>query len=294
MEFLKIGCLNLDKTRQRLRGGLLTSLTLVLLLTQSCASHSPENTDLKISKMAGLQADELRGGDFVLRVYYKFDNPGAPLHIYLEGDGRAWLSGTSVSRNPSPRNPVALHLAAREPGKNVMYIARPCQYVSFEKNPHCEYPYWTGKRFSTEVIDSVSAVINLGKEKARANKLEIVGFSGGGAVAVLVAARRSDVSGIRTVAGNLDHRAWTRHHKVDSLDGSLNAADVAEKVANIPQIHYIGSQDENMGRYVAESFLSKAGRIDCIKIKTVKGVTHSKGWEQAWSRLLTNALPDCS
>ena len=134
----------------------------------------------------------------------------------------------------------------------------------------------------------------MGKKKAQANKLEIIGFSGGGAVAVLVSAQRSDVYGIRTVAGNLDRKVWTRHHKVDPLNGSLNAADVAKKVANIPQIHYIGSQDENMGRYVAESFLSKAGRIDCIKIKTVKGVTHSKGWEQAWSRLLTNALPDCS
>jgi len=284
----------LDKTLHRLKGRLWMSLALILLLTQGCASHSPESIALKISKMAGLQADELRGGDFVLRVYYKFMNPGAPLHIYLEGDGRAWLSGTRISRNPSPGNPVALHLAAREPGKNVMYIARPCQYVSFAKNPHCEYPYWTHKRFSTEVIDSVSAVIDMGKKKAQANKLEIIGFSGGGAVAVLVSAQRSDVYGIRTVAGNLDHKVWTRHHKVDPLNGSLNAADVAKKVANIPQIHYIGSQDENMGRYVAESFLSKAGRIDCIKIKTVKGVTHSKGWEQAWSRLLTNALPDCS
>jgi hypothetical protein len=271
-----------------------TNLALVLLLTQSCASHSPESTALKISKMAGLRADELRGGDFSLRVYYKFMNPGAPLKIYLEGDGRAWLSGTRISHNPSPRNPVALQLAAREPGKNVMYIARPCQYVSFEKNPNCEYPYWTHKRFSTEVIDSVSAVIDLGKKKARANKLEIIGFSGGGAVAILVSALRSDVSGIRTVAGNLDHRAWTRNHKVDPLNGSLNAADVVNKVAHIPQIHYVGSQDENIGQYVAKSFLSKAGRTDCIKIQTVKGATHSKGWEQAWPRLIATVLPECS
>jgi hypothetical protein len=275
-----------------LKGRWCLSFALFLLVIQSCSSHTPESTALQISRMAGLQAGEFRGGDFVLRVYYRFEQPGAPLHIYLEGDGRAWLSGTRASRNPSPINPVGLHLAARDPGENILYIARPCQYISFEKNPKCKYPYWTHKRFAPEIIDSVSSVIDLGKKKAQANKLEINGFSGGGAVALLVAARRLDISGIRTVAGNLDHNAWTQHHKVDPLRGSLNAADVAKKVAHIPQIHYVGSQDENIGRNVAESFRFKAGRTNCIKIQTVAGVTHTQGWSQVWPKLI-NATPNC-
>ena len=271
----------------------LAILVLLALVIQSCVSHSPEATAIAISDRAMLHKAELRGGDFILRVYYRFDNPGAPLRIYLEGDGRAWLTKTRASSNPSPKNPVGLYLAAQEHKGNVMYIARPCQYVAFEKNPKCEYPYWTGKRFAPEVIDSVSAVIDIGKKKVGAGKLEIIGFSGGGAVAVLVAARRSDVSGIRTVAGNLDHKVWTQHHKVDPLRGSLNAADVAEKVAHFPQVHYVGSQDENMGRYVAENFRTKAGRDNCIKIQTVSGANHSKGWEQAWPDLISVAIPDC-
>ncbi len=270
------------------------SFVLLPLVTQGCASHSPEATAVEIAGKAQLRAAELKGGEFVLRVYYRFGRLGAPLHIYLEGDGRAWLSRTRASRNPSPKNPVGLLLAAREPGENVMYIARPCQYVSFEKNPQCEYPYWTRKRFAPEVIDSVSAVIDIGKKKAQANQLEITGFSGGGAVAILVSARRSDVRGIRTVAGNLDHKVWTQHHHVDSLSGSLNAADVAKKVANIPQVHYVGSRDENIGPAVAESFRSKAGRGGCIKIQTVTVATHSKGWEQAWPELIAIAIPNCS
>jgi hypothetical protein len=272
---------------------LLTNLALLALVTQSCVSHSPEATAVAISDRAQFQQAELRGGDFILRVYYRFDSPGAPLRIYLEGDGRAWLTKTRASRNPSPKNPIGLYLAAQEHVGNVMYIARPCQYVSFEKNLKCEYPYWTGKRFAPEVIDSVSAVIDSGKKKAGAGKLEIIGFSGGGAVALLVAARRSDVSGIRTVAGNLNHKVWAQHHKVDPLKGSLNAADVAEEVANIPQVHYVGSQDENIGRFVAESFRSKAGKDNCIKIEMVKGASHSKGWEQAWPDLISVAIPDC-
>ena len=263
------------------------------MATQGCAIHSPEATAVAISDKAQLSKAELKGGEFVLRVYYRFDSPGLPLHIYVEGDGRAWLTKTRASYNPSPRNPVSLTLAAQQHRGNVMYIARPCQYVSFEKNPKCGYPYWTDRRFAPEVIDSVSAAIDIGKKRASAEELEIIGYSGGGAVAVLVAARRSDVSGIRTVAGNLDHSVWTQHHKVDPLRGSLNAADVAEKVAHIPQIHYVGSKDDNIGHYVAESFRAKAGRDNCIKVEIVGGATHSNGWEQAWSGLINVAIPLC-
>lgn len=268
-------------------------IILLTLTIQGCAGHSPEATAVAISDRAQLHMAEIKGGEFILRVYYRFDSIGSPLHIYLEGDGRAWLSKSRASRNPSPKNPVGLTLAAQQHKGNVMYIARPCQYVSFEKNPKCEYPYWTSKRFASEVIDSVSAVIDIGRKRSGAEKLEIIGYSGGGAVAILVAARRSDVSGIRTVAGNLDHRVWTQHHKVDPLRGSLNAADVAEKVAHIPQVHYVGSQDENIGRYIAESFRTKAGRDNCIKINMVKVASHSKGWEQAWPGLFNVPIPDC-
>jgi hypothetical protein len=269
------------------------ALALLCLSLAGCAGHSPESTAKKISALGRLQAAEIKGKEFVLRVYYRFDRPGAPLRVYLEGDGKAWLTRTRASRNPSPKNPVALQLAARDMGRNVMYIARPCQYVAFSKNPKCEYPYWTHKRFAPEIIDSVSAVIDIGKKRSRAKQLELIGFSGGGAVAILTAARRSDVASIRTVAGNLDHRAWTRHHRIDPLNGSLNAADVAEKVADIPQTHYIGSRDEIIGSYVAESFHSKIHKKPCIKIQIISGATHTKGWEQVWTDLLHTPLPDC-
>lgn len=269
------------------------SLALLFLFFSGCASHSPESTAEKISKPGRLQSADIKGKEFVLRAYYRFDHPGTPLRIYLEGDGRAWLSRTQASRNPSPKNPVALQLAAQDVGKNVMYIARPCQYVSFSKNPQCKYPYWTHKRFAPEIIDSVSAVIDIGKERAKAKQLEIIGFSGGGAVAILIAAHRLDVNSIRTVAGNLDHKVWTKHHQIDPLNGSLNAADVAQEVEHIPQIHYVGQDDKIIGSYVAESFRSKTRRDTCINIQTIPGVTHNQGWEQIWSRLIRTPVPKC-
>jgi len=57
-----------------------------------------------------------------------------------------------------------------------------------------------GVRFAPEVINSFSRAIDTLKEKSGAKYVELVGYSGGGAIAVLVAAGRSDVVGVRTVA----------------------------------------------------------------------------------------------
>ena len=274
------------------QGFMQLGFVLLCLLSQGCASNTPQTIASDIADK-WFKSTELKGGEFILQVYYRFDQLGAPLSVYIEGDGKAWLNKNRASRNPSPRNPIGLKLAVRDPGKNVMYIARPCQYVSFEKNPQCDYTYWTNRRFAPEVIASVSAVIDLGKKKAKASKVNLIGYSGGGAVALLAAARRSDVTSIRTVAGNIDHRVWTKQHKVDSLNGSLNAADVADKVSAISQIHYVGERDKVIGRYVTESFIFKAGSENCIQLKMVSGATHTKGWETLWPKLIREKLPIC-
>jgi hypothetical protein len=43
------------------------------------------------------------------------------------------------------------------------------------------------------------------------------------------------------VAGNIDHRAITAHRKVTPMEGSLNPADVADRVRSIPQTHFVGA-----------------------------------------------------
>ena len=272
-----------------------TGFILLALTMLSCSAHHPGNIAFKIAKKSQLKASDVKGGKFVLRIYYRFDNPGGPLHIYLEGDGRSWLTRNRASYNPTPYEPIGLSLASRDEADNVMYIARPCQYVSFDKNPLCEFPYWTHKRFSPEIIKSVSAVIDRGKKMAKARELQITGFSGGGAVAILVSAQRRDVTGIRTVAGNLNHEVWTTHHNVDPLKGSLNPVDVAKKVSHIPQIHYVGMLDKIIERRVADSFKQKSGgkRAYCVQIKEIIGVGHNNGWENLWVRLNKIKLPDC-
>ena len=268
-------------------------LTLLSLTITSCSGKNLNSIAKNISKKSHLRAAEIKGGDFVLRVYYRFTKAGAPLHVYLEGDGRSWLTPARASYNPTPRDPVGLSLAAGDNSDNVLYIARPCQYVSFDKNPLCKYPYWTHKRFAPEVIKSVSAVIDRGLEMSQGREIEMIGFSGGGAVAILVSSQRKDVTGIRTVAGNLNHKLWTNQHKIDPLMGSLDPIDVAKKVSRIPQMHYVGMLDKIIDRRVADSFKSKSGPNACIIIKEIVGADHTNKWAELWDKLSKIKLPVC-
>jgi pimeloyl-ACP methyl ester carboxylesterase len=168
---------------------------------------------------------------------------------------------------------------------NVIYIARPCQFTPLEIDHKCDVSYWTDKRFSEEVVSSVNQAIS--KLVARdGGKINLIGYSGGANVAVLVAARRGDIASIRTIAGNLDHVELHKLNEVSQLRGSLNAIDEAKKVSNIPQIHYSGSDDEIVSPKIAEKFVKASGNPDCVKTEVVNGASHEDGWSEAWSSLL--------
>ena len=54
---------------------------------------------------------------FSLTAYERMHERFAPANIYIEGDGLAWLSKRQKSLNPTPMNPVALHLATQRQGR---------------------------------------------------------------------------------------------------------------------------------------------------------------------------------
>ncbi|MDA0231826.1 MAG: alpha/beta hydrolase [Proteobacteria bacterium] len=252
----------------------------------------------QLARGAGFSTQILRGDAFELQTFYRAGPSsaaasGPALRVYIEGDGFAWISRYRISPDPTPRNPVGLKLAAADHTSAVFYIARPCQFIGVGRNPNCTQKYWTSHRFAPEVIASTSAVIDQAKKIAGATVIELVGFSGGGAVAVLVAARRSDVASIRTVAGNLDHVTLHRRKEVPPLTGSLNAVDVAAQVAAIPQIHYVGAEDEIIGAYVAKSYRHRAGTSNCIAIQTISGASHTGGWDEIWPSLVASPLSGC-
>lgn len=206
------------------------------------------------------------------------------LHVYIEGDGFAWVTRYKPSRDPTPREPVALDLAVLD-SRNAAYLARPCQYV-MASEAECSVRYWTLDRFAPEVIDSMNEAVTQLKAKTGADRLVLVGYSGGGAVAALVAARRTDVIQLVTVAGNLDHRAWTRLHKASELTGSLNPPDSWRALVGIPQTHFIGQDDPVVPVEVYRSYRKVFPESADIRAEILPNVDHRCCWADMWPTLL--------
>lgn len=204
-----------------------------------------------------------------------------PLVVYIEGDGYAWATRTAPSRDPTPRDPVALRLAVRDGSARVLYLARPCQYVGGVNAPGCQTSYWTTQRFAPDLIDAMDQALDAAKSDSGASRLVLVGYSGGAATALLLAARRMDVAGLITVAGVLDHQAWTDLHGVTPLSGSLNPIDVVDAVIHLPQLHIAGSDDRVVPPALVSSFAARSGSVVVI----VPGMTHQGDWSSVWPEL---------
>ncbi|CAL60800.1 putative alpha/beta-Hydrolase [Herminiimonas arsenicoxydans] len=265
------------------------ALIAVSVALVACTSNDPalrRNHASKLALDAGWSRATLEAGKFSLIAFTSPDMAqNNILTIYIEGDGFAWIDASTPSFDPTPRNPIALRLAIRDPNKAVAYLARPCQYTYDSERNNCRTQYWTTDRFAPEVIEATNQAVNQLKTNSGAKKIRIIGYSGGAAVAALVAARRGDVMMLVTVAGNLDHRAWTKMHGVTPLSGSLNSADYAQALHSIPQQHYVGGRDTNIDVSITQSYVSNFP-APLPFVTVVPSYTHFCCWEDKWPELV--------
>ncbi|VFQ44488.1 alpha/beta hydrolase [Desulfoluna butyratoxydans] len=234
-------------------------------------------------RLAGLETCRIEGKQFTLAalapVHFRF----AVLRVYIEGDGLAWRTRRLLSAHPSPVNPTALNLMLADPIHDKAYLARPCQYLQTDA---CHPRYWSTYLFAPEVISDMDRALDALKALGGYDRLELVGFSGGGAMAALLSAGRDDVDSLTTVAGNLDTEAFCRIHGLSPLAGSMNPADVAELLATIPQRHFVGKDDTVIPPVVCDSFVSRMAPCIAPSPVLVDHVTHQGGWEAQWPFLL--------
>jgi dienelactone hydrolase len=268
---------------------ILGQLILVNLLMTNCAGKLDKAMNIAVA--AKLKSKIIQTSTFKLQGFYRILKTRDPITIYIEGDGLSWLSRNQPSTNPTPRDPTALRLAAIDKGKNVVYLARPCQYISIKTEKLCNIPYWTHKRFAKEVVIAINEAINIMVSKSDAKKIHLVGYSGGGAIVAMVAAKRKDISSIRTVAGYMDHVSLNRRAKVSQLIGSLDPIKAAPRLKKTPQIHYSGKKDKRVPGWVIKNFSKAVGSSDCIALRRVNA-THDEGWEEVWQRVWSK-IPTC-
>ncbi len=262
---------------------------LFALFLLGCAILSPElrsQSAEKLTAAAGWQSIRLPTDSFVLAGFIPKDlHDSDLLTIYIEGDGLAWISRSQVSRDPTPIHPVGLQLALRHPHGAAAYLARPCQYVSGDDRRNCAVTWWTERRFAAEVVAATDQAVEQLKQRFHARNIELVGYSGGGAVAALVAARRKDVVRLVTVTGNLDHQAWTQQHRATPLTGSLNPADAWQALVDIAQVHFIGGSDTIVSRDVAQSYVARFPLNNRPQLRVIENFDHLCCWIEKWPEL---------
>lgn len=239
----------------------------ILLLLCGCSSLTvPNNFTYK----------EIETRDFKIASWQKITNPKAVYKVYIEGDGYAFNSKGKPTKDPTPKGTLVRDLAFGDENPNVIYLARPCQYV---KSSICSQRHWTTARFASEIVNAEYDAI---KQISGNNPIILVGFSGGAQVARLVASAKLglNVKKIITIAGNLDHLAWTQYHQLPLLNESMNLENYQEILAKIPQIHYVGADDTIIPPLLTKQFIKND---DLIVI--VPNATHNGNWGAIYQKI---------
>jgi pimeloyl-ACP methyl ester carboxylesterase len=204
------------------------------------------------------------------------------LYVFIEGDGSPWVdAGTRVAQDPTPHRPLALELAAATPHA-VLYLGRPC-YFELHLEAICTPDLWTSGRYSAAVVDSLAAAV---RRYAAANDnppLILIGYSGGGALAVLMAAHLPATHAVVTIAANLDVDAWARWHRYLPLSAGENPATEPPLADAILQWHMVGGKDDNVPEAVNRRYFDTL-RPD--QVWRYPDFDHACCWLERWASIL--------
>lgn len=262
-------------------------ILLTCLLLSACATPPLQRLALQLPIDAQLHILDTQPFPLLAAMLHAPSNVPV-LRIYIEGDGHAWISPRQPSMDPSPRGSWFAQLALEDPQPSV-WLARPCQYVRAER---CQVGDWTHARFSAEALASLDQALDLLKREHGSERLELIGYSGGAALALLLAAQRDDVQAVQSLAGNLSPRLWVQQQKLSPLHGSLDPLDQRERLKNLPQRHMAGTFDRTVPANLAEQWRQHLDDSPCIQIEHILGLDHSNGWPSAW-RKRRNTTPRC-
>jgi predicted esterase len=88
------------------------------------------------------------------------------------------------------------------------------------------------------------SALDIIKRQEAAKKINLVGYSGGAYIALVLSALRDDIQAVTTYAGLLDPPIWTRHHGVSPLNLAYDKHWLLHESSSTPFIHYCGTQDD--------------------------------------------------
>lgn len=221
----------------------------------------------------------------------KIKSSSGKVVVYIEGDGVSWVDRFTISSNPTPINPLAFKISKVDKNKNVVYLARPCQYITTINCDNNEI--WSFAQYSEPVLSSYKFIID--NYLRGYDEINIVGYSGGAGIAMYLASiNNPKIKSIKTVAGNINHNRLTRLRNISSLDKSVNFFEIENKAKNVPQIHYFGNEDFTVPKALFLNYKNnkKNRNNKCIKIQQVNA-THNLGWIDFWKNE-NSTIPNCN
>lgn len=261
----------------------------VLFLLSACAGTLSHNgvriQTLALASAQGFSADAIIAAPFRLLVLMRGDarTDAGRLSVYIEGDGAPWATPWHPPRDPTPTNSTVLALARADPAAAVVYLGRPCQYLDAAALAACAPAWWRERRYAAEVVAAYEQALSILKARLGATRLRLIGHSGGGVLATLLAQRRTDVEQLVTVAAPLALNAWLAWHDLSPLSGSLDPLAQTGKLP--PALHWAGGRDRIVPPHLIEHFAhATAGRIMILPEQA-----HDCCWAREWPRLLALA-----
>lgn len=280
---------------------------LISLLSLFALTACGLETDLKqqsasqIARPAFMVERSISAGMFQLKAWERMHTRDTTATIYIEGDSinqidtkAGLISSNFPNINSTPDMPLGIYLASRDKSENLAYLARPCQYIKMPEEKGCSSAYWQEKRFTPEVMNAYESALNDIKARYDITGFHIVGYDGGANIAAVLAAKRSDILSLRTVAGNLNPDFATDHSNHKTLaSNSVLAVDYATMLSHVPQHHFIGAADGVITPGVYHSYRQMLGLSDCVSYSLVQDADHSRGWVEKWPELLS-IQPQCA
>ncbi len=257
-----------------------------LLVAVLAACATPAERFERRAAALGFEPVSLQGAGFRHLAYVGgMQGHSETLHVYIEHDGTPWLGRTQVADDPTPRTPFALELMAKDSGPRLL-LGRPC-YFQLPEDSGCGPLLWTHRRYSPEVVASMVAALRSFLAMHSFRRVVLVGHSGGGTIAWLMAAHVPETSAVVTIAANLDTDDWARIHGYTALEGSLNPASQPDLPSWIVQLHYVGSHDRKVPPSVVQSFARRHPEVGVVE---VAGFDHECCWVDRWPQLLDEAV----
>lgn len=271
----------------------LLSTIALSLLAAACVPLSAEHQEIKAEQIARPAFMVERRFDAVnmdFQLWERMHERHAPANIYIEGDGNIDAIRGPFSEDHSPKNPLALYLASRDLSENIGYISRPCQFRESWDEQECSERFWREGKYADEVIAAYNQILDEMKKRWDITEFNLIGYDGGANIAAILAATRTDVASLRTVAGILNPAIVYDREKHPLETVYMSAMDAAPHLQNMPQHHFIGAGDEYVTAAVYHSFRQKIGNSECVHYTYVPDADHERGWVEKWPELLTHTV----